>query len=476
MKRLRVLFVNVGLRTFSNFWAIPPMGILALAAYVREKLGAEVAVINQRLDNCTAKDIARRARELDANVVGLSAMTTTACLLPEIVSAIRAETPNAFIVLGGPYITPGDTGTLEASGADAAVPGEGELTLERMLRAHSDGSGDLSGIPGILWRDSQNEVIVNPGQTPFVEDLDTLPLPAYDLINLKSYWHRKTSVPVIWRRYATLFTSRGCSFQCIWCHKIFGTKVRMHSPERVLEEMKTLSNAYGVVDFDIQDDTFNYSAERVLQICDGVLQQGKRFKLALPNGVRGDILTPTAIDALADAGLYMCMFALESGSEKIQKWTRKHLNIPRYLDACSRMAARRVFIQTCCMMGFPTETEADLDMTIKMAAESQAHTASFFIATPYPGTPLYDWVKANCPEKLQGLDYDLRNSSTMRVNLSDMPDDVLFEYQRKAVRHFFARPGRIYRILRDHPQRLALPLYVPIVGYRMLKSFTNRKA
>lgn len=450
------------------------MGLLALAAYIREKLGMKVAIINQRLDNCTARDIARSAREFGADVVGLSAMTTTACLLPDIIAAVRVETPKAFVVLGGPYVTVGDAGALEISKADAAVPGEGELALELLLRARFDGDGDFSDIPGIQWRNGNHDVIVNPGATPMIENLDDLPFPAYDLIDLKDYWRHKTSVPMIWRRYATLFTSRGCTFRCIWCHKIFGQKIRMHSSERVLQEMDLLHRKYGVIDFDIQDDTFNYDGKRVLDICDGLLKQGRSFRLAIPNGVRGDILSPEVIDALVDAGLYMCMFALESGSERIQKWTRKNLNIPKYLAACERVASHRVFIQTCCMLGFPTETQEDLEKTIEVARESAAHTASFFITTPYPGTPLYEWVAQNKPEKLRDLDYAMRNSSTMRVNLTELPDETLFAYQRKAVRRFFSKPSRIYRILRDHPQRMALPAYVPVVAYRMLSSFASR--
>ncbi|MCX5758741.1 MAG: radical SAM protein [Candidatus Hydrogenedentes bacterium] len=432
------------------------MGLLALAACMRKGLGADCAVINQRLDNCTAAEIGRRAREFGADVVGLSAMTTTACLLPDIISAVRGEAPEAFIVLGGPYVVGEDASSLAESCADAAVPGEGELAFEQLLRARFEGDGDLSSVPGLIWRSRSGDVVVNTGTTPVVADLDTLPLPAYDLIDLPAYWRHKTSVPMIWRRYATLFTSRGCVFQCIWCHKIFGSRVRMHSAERVLEEMDFLHHKYGVEDFDIQDDTFNYDEKRVLDICQGLTRRNRRFKLAIPNGVRGDILSADAIHALADAGLYMCMFALESGSERIQKWTRKNLNIPKYLEACRLMAERRVFIQTAC--------------------HSHAHTASFFITTPYPGTPLYAWAREHCPEKLQGIDYALRNSSTMRVNLSEVPDEVLFDYQRKAVKQFFLNPRRLYRILRDHPQRVALPAYVPIVGYRMLRSFAARNA
>jgi radical SAM superfamily enzyme YgiQ (UPF0313 family) len=207
----------------------------------------------------------------------------------------------------------------------------------------------------------------------------------------------------------------------------------------------------------------------VLRLCGLLLGKGLKFKLAVPNGVRGDILTRDVIDALADAGLYMCMFALETGSPRIQKLTEKNLNIPRFLENCAIAAQRRVFIQSCCMLGFPTETEAELQQTIDVACGADFHTASFFNVTPYPGTPLYDLVQETCPQKLAHINYDLRNSSTMRVNLTDLPDDVFYAYQRKAVRKFYSSPRRLMRIVRDHPQRWALPAYVPLICYRGLK-------
>jgi len=303
----------------------------------------------------------------------------------------------------------------------------------------------------------------------FIEDLDSLPMPAYDLIDVKAYWKCQTSVPVARRHYATLITSRGCPYRCIWCHNIFGKRIRMHSAERVLDEMGHLHTTYGVDDFDIEDDTFNFDRERVIAICDGLHRRGLDVKLTIPNGVRGDILTEEVIDALVDAGMYMCMFALESGSPRIQKLTRKNLNIPKFLENCAYAARRRVFIQSCCMMGFPTETEEDLQQTIDVAAGAAFHTASFFTVTPYPGTPLHDLAQEMCPEKLVGLRFDMMNSSTMRVNLTDLPDEVFYGYQRKAVRRFFANPRRLARIVRDHPQRRSLPVYVPLIGYRAVK-------
>lgn len=444
------------------------MGIMALAAYLREKFPLEVRIVNQRLDNCTAQELARRASEMGADIVGLSVLTNTACLVPEIAKQMRAALPNALIVLGGPHVSAAREQSLTGNDADAAVAGEGELPFELLIRAKYEGDGKLDGIPGLIWRDTDGGIVQNGGDSLLVEDLDILPMPAYDLIDIRAYWPHKTIIPMVYRRYAALVTSRGCPYHCMWCHNIFGKRIRMHSPARIVEEMAYLKATYQVNDFDLLDDTFNFNPQRVLEFCDLMNRRDLGVRWAVPNGLRGDILTPEVIDAMAGAGLFMCMFALESGSPRIQKFTGKNLNIPRFLENCTLMAKHRVFISSCSMLGFPTETEEELEQTIQTACEADFHTASFFIVTPFPGTPLYEKVKRESPEKLRGLDYDMLNINTVRVNLTDLPDDVLYGYQRKAVRRFFLNPRRIGRILRDHPQKIAMPAYLPLFVYRSL--------
>lgn len=475
MKPIRLFLVNVGLRTFSNFWVLPPMGILALAAYLRQRFPMEIQLLNQRLENCTADEIARRANKFKADIVGLSVLTTTACLLPEMTKKIRATLPDTFIVLGGPHVSAASGNLFEGIEADAAISGEGEIPFEMLIREKFEGDGRLDSIPGLIWRDEDGTVVYNPGGPFFVEDIDTLPMPAYDLIDLPAYWRHKTIVPMLYRRYAALLTSRGCPFHCIWCHNIFGKKVRMHSAERIVEEIAFFGKKYGVRDFEILDDTFNYDGNHVVEFCELLHRRNLKVKWSIPNGVRADILTPEVIDAMAGAGLFMCLFALDSGSERVQRYSRKNLNIPRFLANCKLVAARRIFIHSNFMLGFPTETEAELQQTIDIACEADFHTASFFIVTPYPGTPLYEIVRKEHPEKLERIEFGMRNSTTVRANLTDLPDDVLYGYQRQASRRFFLNPRRIARIIRDHPQKIALPAYVPLFCYRALMGALGSK-
>lgn len=460
--------VNVGMRSRLYPLVTPPMGLLQLAAYLRSKLDASVYIVNQRLENATAVEIAKQAREFEADVVGFSVMTTSAYLLPELVRQVRAALPEALVVLGGPHVSSVGTEVLAKVDADIAVSGEGERTFEQVLEAKASGAS-FDTIPGLIRRDKDGMIRQNPGTLPMIEDLDSLPLPAYDLIDLPAYWQRQSIAPIIRRRYVSLVSSRGCPYKCIWCHNIFGKKIRMQSAERIVEEISFFRRKYGVSEFEFLDDNFNLDAKRVQNFSSLLQSQGVKTKLAFPTALRGDIVTQEVVDALTQAGMYFCGFSLESGSPRIQEMTQKRLNIPKFLNAVAMVAKKRVYVTGFCMMGFPTETEKELQQTIDVACESQFHTASFFTVTPFPGTAVYELAREHCPEKLEACSYDNTDFSQMRVNLTHLPDEVLYAYQRKAQRSFFLSPRRMFRLLRDYPKPLTLPVYVPTYIARATK-------
>ena len=175
------------------------------------------------------------------------------------------------------------------------------------------------------------------------------------------------------------------------------------------------------------------------------------------------------MDALADAGTYFSSFALESGSPRIQTLMGKNLNIPRFVHGVEMAVKRGIFANGFNMLGFPTETEAEMLQTINVACNSMLHTASFFTATPYPNTPLHDYAAKTHPEQLAKLTFKDTDFSQIYVNLSAVPDDVLFACQRKANRQFFLNPKRMGRILRDYPQPQLLWLYIPTYLSRLTK-------
>jgi len=464
---MRFFAANVGARSFLYPVVTPPMGIMYLGGYVRQRFGTELCLVNQRLDNLPDEEVARQAVDFGADVVALSALSAMQKHQRSICLLVRQKLPKALILLGGPHVSCFGAAALAGTEANAAVPGEGELALGAIIEAHQAGS-DFSGIPGIFWRDRDGTVVRNPGSTEVIADLDTLPMPAYDQIDLPKYWKRQSMSPIPQRNYATLVSSRGCPYGCTWCHDIFGKRHRVHSVDRILGEMDWLQKRFGVSEFEFLDDVFNLDHKRLAEFCSRAQQREKKARLAFCNGVRTDILTRDEVDALVAAGMYFGSFALETGSPRLQKLMRKNLDIDKFLDIVEHAARRGVFTNGFVMLGFPTETAKDMRMTLDVACGSRLHTASFFTVMPFPNTELYQMALECSPEKLVNLDYLESTYSDTRINVSAEPDGVLWHYQSRAYREFYT-VRRLFRILRDFPQPLRLPRYLPIVVNRIFK-------
>jgi anaerobic magnesium-protoporphyrin IX monomethyl ester cyclase len=266
MKRLRVFLANLGRHTFISPDSAPPIGILSLAAYLRSKLDVDLQLVDQRVENASVESVVQRAASFSADVVGLSLMTHYASMLEPVTRGLRAALPKVLTVLGGPHVSACQEAALVGNVADAAVVGEGESALEQVIRARQAGA-DLTGIPGLLWRNGGGAITRNPGATPLIEELDALPFLAYDLLDIKKYWAVQSHAHLPPRKYLSFFTSRGCPCKCMYCHQIFGKRFRGHSAERVVAEIEHCAKTFGVTDIEFEDDIFNFDPKRVLAIC-----------------------------------------------------------------------------------------------------------------------------------------------------------------------------------------------------------------
>jgi len=262
-------------------------------------------------------------------------------------------------------------------------------------------------------------------------------------------------------RYLSLFTSRGCPYQCSYCHRLFGKRFRKQSAERIVAEIEYYVRRFNIHEMAFLDDVFNLDKQRVLEFSRLVRSKGLNLRLDFASGLRGDLLDEETIDALIDAGMYRSSFGLESGSRRIQAFIGKHLDIDRFICTVELAARKRVFTHGFAMLGFPTETERELQTTIEVASASRLHTAAFFTVVPFPNTDLYEAAQQRYPEEMNRLCYDDTDLSSISLNLSDVPDELFFAYRRKAWRSFYLKPGRMFRIVRDYPHPWFLPRLVP---------------
>ena len=459
MPQLRIFLANLGQRRPLHPLVTPPLGIMYIAAYLRKKQSVSIEICNQKLSRISDKELINKIVYYRPHIIGLSVMTQTSKNLQWIIEKLRKAIPHSWIIVGGPHATALGKKLLLNTKAHGIAMGEGEIVFEQIVSAYPD-LNELNKIQGLITNESFESSFHKGNNSPqYIDCLDSLPLPAYDLINIHQYWKEQSMPPVPRRKYLTLFSSRGCPCKCSYCHNIFGKSFRQHSPERMVDEIAYYHKKYGIDDFEFVDDIFNLNPSFVFNFCEHLHRRNLKIKIAFPNGVRGDMLNHDIIHALADAGMYFCAFAIESGSPRIQQQIKKNLNIERCLENIRIAQKRRVFCHGFAMMGFPGETAQEMQMTIDVVANSRLHTASFFTVTPLPGSDLYNQIQKKYPGMLDKIEY--KELSELTINLSDTDDALFLQIKRTALRKVMINPSRIKRILFDFPQPHLLPLYFP---------------
>lgn len=322
---------------------------------------------------------AKKLRNLSADVFGFSTICGSFPLTLRIARVIREAHPESFILLGGPQASVVDVPTLENfQFVDLVIRGEAEETLPRVLDALSHKAIDLKTVAGITYRKSQ-QVLRNPN-APVIEDLDSLPLPAFHL-----YAHIQSS------SYAPLEAGRGCPFACSFCstNDFFRRRFRMKSPRVLVEQMTAIKRQYGISEFDLLHDMFTVDRRKVVSFCEAVQESGEDLYWGC--SARTDCIDDELIDLMAASGCIGIFFGIDSGSNRVQAQIQKRLNLR---DAAARIkhTNRRGVRHTVSLItGFPEEAKEDLRDTINFIGESLRHPRSTFqlhLLAPLAETPI----------------------------------------------------------------------------------------
>ncbi|MCW6167014.1 MAG: B12-binding domain-containing radical SAM protein [Thermoplasmatales archaeon] len=362
----------------------PSLGLLTLGAYLREH-GVAVEAVDLTFSRST-KPVADRIARFKPDIVGVHTKTLTRERAIKI--ATLARTGGALALAGGPDAASATYGYLEA-GFDAVVPGEGEAALTDLAHAVHSGSWPEK-VAGVAYRE-HGRVVRGPPR-PFLRDLDELPLPAWDLVDMPGYlgrWERATG-----ERRAAVLTSRGCPFDCSWCSKpTFGRTFRQQSPARVIEELRALHERYGVNYVRFCDDVFGIQRSWLDDLLTRMKEEdlGMKFECL----ARVDLLKPDLLARMRAAGLERVYVGVESGSQKmldLMNRGTKLAQVERTAEALRREGIRQFWFL---MLGYPGETLEDIDATLRLFRRFSPEEYSVSIAVPVPGTRFFEQVKGS---------------------------------------------------------------------------------
>jgi radical SAM superfamily enzyme YgiQ (UPF0313 family) len=441
--------------------ACPPLGLLYLASTLRLKFGREVEVrvvdlSVQRLRYFQARDL---LKEFRPHVVGLGALNWEAEESGQIALMVQNEFPGTIVALGGPFAHK-NTARICATGVyDWIFDGEADWAFPIACQRWFFGDQTMDDIVGLTWRPAPGErytnnadALLSGAKMPVgvVDDLDALPLPAWDLVEFDRYAKVRNFMSLLkGKRYAPIFTSRGCPFKCTYCHDIFGKKFRWRSPENVAAEVRLL-RSLGVDELQIVDDIFNMNPPRMKAVCRAI--EPYKMHITFPNGLRFDILDEEGCEALVRAGTYGACVAIETITPRLQELIKKRLKVPKAQQAVRWMADRGVLIRGFFMIGFPTETMEEINATIDYAVRSDLAQAYFFNVVPQPGTPLYDLAMHENAAALEAQtlqEYNANRTWYAAAHGVDMRKVI----KRAYFRFYFLAPRRWPRLFKMMPWR-----------------------
>jgi anaerobic magnesium-protoporphyrin IX monomethyl ester cyclase len=413
----------------------PPLSLGYLAA-VLEKNHYEVDMIDCLTLGLTYEEFRNEISKRQPDIVGIT--TTTERYKPalQIARIVKEAFPKCLTVIGGHHVTFEDEKALQdCASLDIVIRKEGEYTLLELAERVEAGK-DYYDVLGTTCR-KDGKIVKNPDR-PYIENLDELPFPA------RHFWPIEDL-----KRYGTIIfnvlTSRGCSYWCNFCIevRVHGQKYRMRSAKNVVDEIEFLQKTYGANYFSFVDATFTVDQDRTAELCEEIIN--RKLKIRWVAGTRVDMVTKELLLKMKEAGCVSMWYGVESGTQTVLDEMRKGITVEQTIRAFNWTKEVGLKPDPNVVLGFPGETKESAWKTIKFVEKiNPDYMGIYTIATPYPGTPLYDLVKENGWLKVTDFDKYDRETPTFETPWLSMKE--LKEIHKKTFQHFYLRPTYILRM------------------------------
>ncbi len=413
----KILLIEPGAR----YTQYPPIGLMHLAAVLRDEY--EVYIKDYSGEEIREKKVKEDIKKIDPFLVGIRVLTGPPIPRAILISKISKEIGKK-VVWGGPHPTILPEQTLKEKYIDSVVIGEGEHTFKQLIKYYEKKKSRLSGV-GIKIN---GEIKITPPSKRCI-NLDDLPMPAWDLVeNINKYfpYKKNNNLPIS--------TTRGCAFRCGFCHnsnknvKKYLGSYRIANPKRAIEEYKFVQNLIKneINILDVGEDLHLVSEDYTKKFCNEIKNSGLNLKWF--TSARYQVLNKEIINLIANSGCIRVLLGVESGSERIQKMNNKIIKLETAKEIAKHLMKKNIFVTNAYIFGHPTETEKELQQTIKFIKEIPADENLIQLYRPMPGTPYFQMCveneKVEVPNKLK--DWSEFGVLGSDVNVSEIPDKILF--------------------------------------------------
>ena len=410
---------------------MPPLGLGYMATYLRQH-GYATEILDMALPSVSFSDLRSILLGNDVKIVGLSCTTETyktAMRLAEMVKELRSET---IVVVGGPHVSFEYASALRHDSIDYVVPNEGELAFKKLCDFAIRGIGEKESLRGIAYAEAGD--IRKAPPMPFIEDLDSLPIPDRKLFgDLNRY-----------ALAATVSTSRGCPGQCVFCSAgvLSGGKYRLRSAKNVIEEFAYLKSL-GHNHIYVVDDTMTADLSRLDSFLEGLISSELGVTWYCESRI--DAVSKPMLDKMKKAGATSLQFGVEAGTQGTLDCIKKNIALGQVYDVFDWCRDLGISAMTNMIVGLPGDSMSSLNETMKLAKEltDKGSAVTFSVCTPFPGTPLWE-----SPEKFgaeivcDDLDFYTTSCPVMRTEHLTV-QEIRNEYCRAVFEIGQGRAGRI---------------------------------
>lgn len=427
---MRILLVNPAKRFKSLFGTrslqptVLPNSLLYIGA-VLEMAGHEVRIWDQQIDAKTATDY---YHYFQPQLVGFS--VSVGSIIYEAIEQskeFKRLDPKLSIVWGNVHPSMLIEQTLAEQYVDFVIAGPGEYTLLELVdHLENNHPVNLDDIKGLAFK-KDGQIVINPDR-PFIKNLDELPDPAWHLVPMDDYWEK------------SLNTSRGCPSQCIFCYNPPFHKGQLgeFSAERIVNQMETLKNKYGVTLFRFFEDDFCHNRPRLHKFCKLVIE--KKMKIRWDCDARAG-LTEEDISLMKKSGCASVGFGVESGSPRLLQFIRKTAKLEDIKETFKLLVKYKILPKLYLISELPTETIDDFEATKRLIKELGNPPYQYVSYIPYPGTELYRYCVANGlkPPKTTAQWAAFISQPDCGIQWSEVPKEMTARFKDNLVKYYFWR-------------------------------------
>lgn len=482
---MKICFVNPStLKTMQQ----PPLSLGYIASYLRkyDKDQHDMRIADEGIKGIIAE---KEIEIFNPDVVAITATTPMICRAMKIVDFVKENYPDVPVIIGGNHVTPTPKQSAREINADVIVVGEGEVTFLELVQLIKKGNlkhSFLKKVNGVCYRKGKEIVLTEP--RPFINNLDVIPFPARDLIDMEYYINSDNIMTgKIWK-LTQMMTGRGCPYNCVFCtcplvHKHM---TRFHSSKYVIEEMKYLIKKYRVEAIKIMDDSFTINKKRAEEICKLIIENGLNKKVAFGIQSRADQIRENDREFLGLLKRANCVeigFGFESGSPKILKFLKANTTTVEDNERVIRLVKEAgIGVFGNFMMGTVGETYEDIMMTVNFIKKhgKMIDGKGIFITQAYPGTKLWDVCKEKgLLKNIKWSDFIVDEFSTKKTPkcFSDIfTDEELIKLHREVMNvtlEDYALTVKIKKIIKN-PKKI-ITVGIPFLKYKIKNTFKTEK-